>query len=417
MNDIHPFLQFLIALALGLLVGLQRQWAESPLGGIRTYSLISLWGAVCAALSARFGSWIAVAGLVGVIAAMFAGRLSLASARKHPGLAAEVAMLVTYGIGILSVVGPVWLAAASAGALAALLHAKIELHGIASRFSADEIRAITQFGLLALVVYPLVPDRPFDPLGVLNPREAWLVVVLIVGISLGGYIAYKFFGDKAGSALAGILGGLISSTAATIAYARRARAAPASATEGAVAASLAWTTLCARLLAALAVVAPGFLAAAWQPIAAMGVASAWGTARLRRRKRPAKGGMPAQENPSELKTAFLFTVVYMAILAAVAYTREALGRAGLLAVAFLAGLADMDAITLSTASLVSAGRMAAQEGWPLVATALVANTLLKGGLAWVLGGRAFGLAMLPTTAATLAVGILYMAVALLRRAA
>ncbi len=411
MNDIHPFHQLLIALALGLLIGLQRQWAESPLGGIRTYSLVALWGAVCAMLSGSFGTWVPVAGLAGVIAAMFAGRFSAKPDRKRQGLAAEIAMLLTYGIGALVVTGPVWLAAAAAGALAAILHAKLELHGIASRFTAHEIRAITQFGLVALVIYPIVPDRALDPLGVLNPREAWLVVVLIVGISLGGYIAYKFFGERAGSLLAGILGGTISSTATTAAWARRARSAPSSAHEGAFVVSLAWTTLCARLLAALAVVSPAFLAEVWRPVAAMGLASAWGTARLRRHGRASAAPMPAPGNPGELKTALLFAGGYMGILMAVAYARQAFGGAGLAAVAFLAGIADMDAITLSTASLTLAGRMSAHEAGLLVMVALLSNTLFKGILAAVLGGRAFARALAATAIASLAAGLVSLAAA------
>jgi len=219
----YPLLQQLLtALGLGLLVGLQRERAASRLAGLRTFAFVTLLGTLAAQLSTQFGPWLAVAGMLAVIAAVVTGNfVAVRNGGADPGQTTELAMLVMYLVGVYIVMGPLPLAVALGAGVAVLLHLKPELSGVASRIGDADFRAIMSFVVVTLVVLPVLPDRTFGPFDVLNPREVWLMVVLIVGIGLAGYLAYKLLGTRGGSLLSGALGGLISSTATTVSYARR----------------------------------------------------------------------------------------------------------------------------------------------------------------------------------------------------
>lgn len=388
-NDVHPFHQLLISLMLGLLVGLQRQWATSSLGGVRTFALTSLFGTICAFLAERFSGWILVAGLMGIAAAIIVENLRqrVIPENKGTGISAEVALLLMFSVGALVRTGPIWLAAATAAVTAFTLQAKLELHELASRFTAKEIKAIMQFALISLVVLPIVPDQTLDPLGVVNPRNVWLMVVLIVGLGLAGYIVYKFFGQNAGILLSGILGGVISSTATTASYSK---AIPASGVAGVSYSStiiaIAWTTLYVRLFFETLVVAPEFRAL-WLPLGILFAVSAATTLLLWKRSDSVRTQMPEQQNPSEMRTALVFGIIYSLVIFGAAFAREKWGSHGLLTMAVLSGITDMDAITLSTAKLVHANKMTATEGAPVIITAAISNVFFKGVIAGMWGGR------------------------------
>src|SRR5499426_1334578 len=216
------FKQLVIALGLGLLVGLQREYADSQLAGIRTFPLVTILGVVCAMLAQSFGGWVIAAGLIAVAGLIVVGNLEKFHAGPaDPGLTTEIAMLLMYGVGAYVVVGPETIAIAIGAGAAVLLQYKGQLHGMARKLGDEDLRAIMQFVLMSLVILLVLPNRTYGLYAVLNPREIWLMVLLIVGLSLAGYITYKFFGEHAGLLLGGILGGVISSTATTVSYARR----------------------------------------------------------------------------------------------------------------------------------------------------------------------------------------------------
>lgn len=380
------FLSLGIALGLGLLVGLQRERSGSALGGIRTFPLIALLGGLAALLGASFGGWMVAAGLGGVIAVIVAGNL-LARARgdRDPGMTTEVAMLVVFLVGAVAVRGPIEVAVAVGGCLMVLLHVKEGLHRLARRLSDRDVAAIVQFVLITLVILPVLPDRTFGPYDVLNPRTIWLMVVLVVGINLGGYVAFKFLGARGGVLVGGILGGLISSTATTVSAARRARVVPHPLSL-ALLVAVASTTVMPRLVAVIAVVAP----TAWLALAApLGVVFAvqalWASGALWR-ARAQTVEVPEPENPTELKAAIVFSLIFAVVLVAVAWARETLGDRGLFAVATASGLTDVDAITISSARLVGDGRLAVATGGRAILIAILANTVFKVGTAGFLGG-------------------------------
>lgn len=403
-GDTHPFHELIIALVLGLLVGLQRQWADSPLGGIRTFALVSVLGTGCALLGEKLGSWIVVAGFLAVVAAMIPGHLRRpVDSKEHSGLVTEFAMLLTFIVGALVQIGPIWLAAAVAGIVAVTLQAKVELHGLAARFSEKELKSIMQFVLIGLVIFPIVPDQTFGPFDVLNPHDVWLMVLLIVGISLSGYIIYKFWGERAGVLLGGILGGLISSTATTMSHSKAFKAGSA-VSQNALIIVIAWTTVYLRLLLEIGAAAPAFRAA-WLPLGAIFLASAGSTIWVWRSSSNFQKGMPLQDNPTELKTALTFGLLYSLILFSVAFAKEYLGKSGLGLVAAISGITDMDAITLSTSRLVQSGKLPQVDGWPIIVIAAMSNTVFKAALVRVVGGKALFRAIALPLGAALCVGV------------
>jgi uncharacterized membrane protein (DUF4010 family) len=311
-----------------------------------------------------------------------------------------------FAVGAYLVVGDRAVAIAIGGGAAVLLHFKGELHGIVAKLGANDLKAVMQFALISLVILPVLPNRTYGPFDVLNPRNIWWMVVLIVGINLGGYIAYKFLGQRAGIALGGVLGGMISSTATTVSYAKRAAASPAAIGPAAIVIMTASTIVFARLLLEIATVAPAFLPAAAPWLIALLVISAVSSFALWFWSGKDHEEMPEQENPSELKSALLFGLIYAVVLFVVAAVKERYGGRGLYMVAALSGLTDVDAFTLSTAQLVNASRLHAEDGWRLIVVAAISNLIFKACAVMALGGRQLFFRLLPAYGLVIAAGIL-----------
>jgi uncharacterized membrane protein (DUF4010 family) len=250
------------------------------------------------------------------------------------------------------------------------------------------------FALITCIILPILPDRTYDllpPFDILNPFAIWLMVVLMVGISLGGYLIYKFLGATAGIVLGGILGGAISSTATTFSYARRSRDEPDHFLATALVIFLAATVVYGRVLLEISVVAPGYFRALATPIAIILLASiltaivVW----MRIRTRAANIAMPQQKNPTEFRSALVFAGLYVGVSLSLSAAHTHLGNQSLYAVAVLSGLTDMDAITLSSARLVQlgheAGGLEPTIGWRLIVLATLANLGFKWGICWVIG--------------------------------
>lgn len=390
------------ALGLGLLVGLQREWVRDRVAGIRTFALIGLFGGLAGVIGQVHGSWAIAAALLACAAIVISGnQVALREENPDAGMTTEIAVLVMFAIGVVAVMGQRLIAVTCAGTVMVLLESKEPLHGMVRRIGGSDLREIARLVLAGLVILPLLPNREIGYLGVLNPFKAWLMVVLIIGVSLAAYLIGKFVGGTRGTVAAGILGGLISSTATTAGIARRSRAA------GTVGLSLAAITLTAsavvfvRVLGEVVLVAPGHWRGMLPPLAAMMVWCALVAAVAQRRA--AKSGAPQGEEatPSELKGAVMFGLLYVAVLYGVALAKQHFGDAGLYVVAAVSGLTDMDAITLSTARLVADGHVAAEVGWRVILLGGLANLLFKAGLVVVLGARAFVRPVLAGMAAAL----------------
>ena len=382
------FIDPLIALGLGLLVGLQKERAASPLAGLKTFGLATLLGAVAATLASTLGGWIVAAGLLGIVGVLAIGNAIQAhEAQATPGQTTEVAMLVMYLVGALTVVGPRTVAIVLGGAVAVMLHLREELKGLVARMSDKDVRAIMQFVVISLVILPVLPNRTFGPFDVLNPHNIWWMVVLIVGLNLLGYAAFRWMSDRQGTAVAGFLGGVVSSTATTLAYARNAKSGDVTDQTAAIIIWLASGVVYVRILIEIGAVAPGFLSAAAPPmLILLGLVAATAVV-LWRDADTVSGSTLEPRNPTHLRSAIAFGGLYAGILFAVAAADATLGNRGLYATAVLSGLTDIDAITLSTSRLVSDGRVDESVGWRLIVIASLSNLVFKLGVAWVVGGR------------------------------
>jgi len=333
----------------------------------------------------------------------------------EPGVTTEIAALLMYGVGAYLVVGHAAVAIAIGGGVALLLHWKVPMHAFVARIGEDDIKAIMRFVLVALVIYPVLPDQTFGPYGVLNPQQIWLMVVLVVGIGLGGYLAYKLFGQRSGAVLAGLLGGLISSTATTVSCARRTRRGRNGVPVAAITIMVASAAVFPRVLTEMAIVAPNtfwkaapplWIMLVWMAFIAAGTYYlAWGReVELVAKGAPANPG-PArgepgeagavkeeaepltQGNPAELLPALIFGGLYALVLLGAAAAQDYFGPGGLYSVALISGLHDLDAITLSTARFVEQGQVEAQLGWRLILAGSLSNLVLKGAAVAVLGER------------------------------
>lgn len=416
--------QLAIALGLGLLVGFQREWDAQNLAGIRTFALLTVFGTVCGRLAGEFGVWVVPAGMLALALLFIVGTYARFSglpkdAREsgssgsvaqvetilsgdaetthefhpqqnrdvEPGLTTPIAALLMYIVGAALVTPFVKAAIVVGGSVAVLLHWKAPLHRFVDRIGERHIRGIIQLVLIALVILPVLPNRTFGPYDVLNPFEIWLMVVLIVGISVGGYAIYMFLGPRSGSLLAGVLGGIISSTATTASYARRTREAPDNAALAALVIMVASTVVFVRVAFEVALVAPGSLRSLLPPLAAMMGVMIAVTAVSWLFSRGNAEPIPIDDDPSELKTAVVFGLLYAVVIFAVAAVKTEFGNRGLYLVAAVSGLTDMDAITLSTAKLVEADRLDINTGWRMILIGALSNLVFKCGAVAVLGHR------------------------------
>ncbi len=396
--DIALLWSFAIALFIGALIGLERErkLERSPhqFGGLRTYILIAEAGAIAGWLSLVLDTMlIFVGGILGVSA--FIGVAYYLQSRHSdtmPGLTSEFAGLVTYLLGGAAVMGMQEIAVVLGIATSAILAFKENLHDLVHGMSREDVSAILKLCFATFIVLPLLPNRPVDPLGVLNPYMLWLLVILISGLSLVGYIAVRVLGENRGMALTGLFGGLVSSTAVTLTFARRSldpRARPDALALGVL---LAWSVMFVRVVVEVAVVHAPLLTTVAPLMAVMFVVTLIGAATfwLRGRREPASSAPVPEDvplkNPFNLTSAIQFGVFFAGVLLLVELARSYVDEEWLYAVAAPAGSTDVDAITLSMADQSRRGLdPAVATGAILMAT--VFNTLVKTGMVFVLGGR------------------------------
>jgi uncharacterized membrane protein (DUF4010 family) len=275
------------------------------------------------------------------------------------------------------------------GGVAFLLYLKSRLHTWIINLEDKDVSAIMTFAAISLIILPILPDQTYGPYDVLNPYDIWLIVVLIVGISVAGYFIYRLMGKNVGIVSNGILGGLISSTATTVSYARMAKQSKGIGVLAAFVILTASAISFVRIIFEIGVVAPGQIGSLVMPIAAVALVMILLSVVLfiliNRNKQDSK--IPEPENPAQFKSALVFGLLYGLILLAVAYTKAELGNEALYVVAIVSGLTDVDAITLSLSNLMKSGSLETQLGWKLIVLAGLSNMLFKGIMAVVLGGK------------------------------
>jgi len=393
-QQIEPFL---VALAIGLLLGLERERSHTRKlpAGSRSFALLSLTGAV----AAGFGQWVIVVGFLGV-GALIALAYFRTSA-EDPGTTTATAALVAYLLGALAYSRPA-LAVALAVVVAGLLVSKNRIHRFARDIMTEvELEDAIKFLVVAFVILPLLPDRGLGPYGVLNPEKVWLLVVLLTGIGWVGYIGVRALGPERGLLITGIAGGFVSATATTASMARLSRTTP-SVRAPLASALLASLATFVQLLIVIAVVDAQVLQRLWPPVAAGAAVLVVIAAVVYRRAGLPEGdpspgqaaGAKAASRPFALRPALVLAAVLTLALLVGRWGADVLGSGGTVLAAFAAGLADAHAGAVAAASLAAKGDISVDTALLAVAAALGSNLIVKTVLAFTAGGRQFGLRFL-----------------------
>jgi uncharacterized membrane protein (DUF4010 family) len=398
-------LRVLVAALLGGLIGVERERAAADGGrhfaGVRTFPIIALVGAGLTLAAGSVGAVVA-AGFLGVAALVLLAYVR-SSRDGDVGATTEVAALATYVVGVLAGAGALLVAGAIGIGVAVLLAAKQRLEAFPRALSDRELGAALTLAVIAAVILPVLPDASYGPWGVWNPRTLWGMVVLVCGLSFVAFVAMRLWGSARGLYLSGLLGGLVSSTAATVSFAGRSREAPGRAAPLAVAAGLACLVMLVRIGILAGVANPGLLVTV-APFLGLSLAGgALALIALARRAPADEATAPEVTNPFRLAEAIKFAAVYALVLLLVAAANRFLGAWGLVAAALIAGLTDVDAITLSLAAAAGTTVEPALAA-AAVAVAALSNTVAKAVYAAWLGAPAFRRPMLAVLGAAFAAG-------------
>jgi uncharacterized membrane protein (DUF4010 family) len=399
------------ALAIGLLIGIERGWqlrdeAEGQrTAGLRTYALSGLLGGIGAVLSAHTGPVVLGLAFVAYTGAFAAFSWLEARIEGNLSVTGVVAGMLTFALGAYAVVGELKVAIAAAVAATLLLALKRPLHGWLRRLSSEEIRAALILLAMSFLLLPILPDRTVDPWAAVNPAEIWLLAVIIAALSFAGYIAVRVMGDQAGIALAALAGGLASSTATTLTFARLAKENHEASSLLAGGALLSGSIMFARILVVVGALNTALLPLVAVPIGVAGLISLAAGAVLVWRRDGSPGGKPLLElkSPFELGTA-LKLAGFIAVISLLAkIVSEKIGAAGVLIVAAVSGLADVDALTLSMSRLSPASVPLATAALAIAITAGV-NTVVKATMAGSIGTARMGAIMGAISGVALAAG-------------
>jgi len=412
MTAIDPLLSLAVALAIGLLIGLERGWHEREreeggrVAGLRTFGLIGLFGGASGLLAIEMASGLLL-GLAGlaVAGALIGGHLRAGRRSEDRSITSLIAGLVTFALGAATMLGYAVEAAAAAVVAALLLGYKPELHRWVRAIEAEELRSALKLLLISVVVLPVLPDRGFGPWQALNPYQIWWMVVLISAISFAGYLAMKIVGVRRGALVTGLLAGLASSTALTLHFSRLARRRGELAPMLAPAILLACGTMFPRMLLVASLVYWPIFALLVVPAAVMALILLGAALVMHRRgsRSEAEAAAPLS-NPLQLGSALGFGLLLGAIMLAARGLEAEFSDGGVLALAGISGLTDVDAITLTLAGMSGAEITRALAAFAIV-LAGAANSLAKGVMALAIGGRGLGLRVLGPLALAAATGL------------
>ena len=379
---------FSVSLGIGLLMGLERERMPDSPAGLRTFALIALFGSVCGLLAQSLQApWITVLGILIVGAVMIAAYVK----DEEPGATTTIAAILCCAYGSLVWLGHMTTAGMLGVVTTALLYFKAELRSISEKLTRKDIVSVLQFGALTLVVLPILPNTDMGPYKAFNPYQTWWMVVLISGLSLAGYAALRLFGQSHGAPILGIMGGMASSTATTMVFSKRVATNEKLTRMAGVVILMANLVVLVRLALYAGALERKLLPFLIPPLALgfllglVMVLYAWKTLGSED-----SGDKPDIEvsNPAEIKTAVLFGAMYGFVLLVTAALQDVAGTAGLFVVAFVSGLTDVDAITLSSIRLFGIGKITADAAATSILVAALANLAFKLGLVWFIGGRA-----------------------------
>ncbi len=395
--------KFLISIALGALLGIEREISkpesEGSVAGVRTFSLITLLGTTLAYLSQDYPYLILVGALVFGLLIVTAYHKSDI---KDIGITTEVGSLLAFLLGVLCYT-ELTLSVMLTIFVGIILVIKKQSHYIIEKIKEEELMDILKFALITLVVLPFLPDRTIDPFNVLNPYRIWLLVVFISGIGFVGYFLIRIFGAKSGTGLTGILGGLASSTAVTVTMSNRSKETPSILFPALFATVVANSIMFLRILVEVFVVKRVLLYDLLLPMIAMNVTGLIAAVYFWRKKVPSEVSVDLKD-PFRLMPALKFGAFFAFILVVSKAAALYLGDVGVYAASLLSGLADADAIILSMATLAGE-EVAPQVAINAIILAAISNTITKTGIAILFGSEEFKKRVIVTSAAIIVVGL------------
>lgn len=388
-NGIEALPQFLTSLAIGLLIGLERERNPSAKAGLRTFALVAVFGTLSALLASKTGMpWLLLIGMLVVAAMIIAAYIKVPNQQKDPGTTTVIALLLSYGLGAMVWYGLGKLAVMLAIIVTSLLYFKPELRGFSQRMTRRDLVAVLQFCVLTFIVLPILPDQNFGPYSAFNPHQAWLMVILISGLSLAGYAALQLVGSRYGAPLLGFFGGLVSSTATTMIYAKHGKQDSATESLASLVIVIASMVVLVRLIVVSSVVAygavDGLAPVLFGGLACGLLALLYGWRKLAPTQ---ELYLPATRNPAELQAALGFGLLYVCVLLGSAWMSDIAGSQGLYIVALVSGLTDVDAITLSSLRLFNLGQLSERQAVTAITLAFLANIVFKFGMVFFIGGK------------------------------
>jgi uncharacterized membrane protein (DUF4010 family) len=394
-------LRLAIALAIGLIIGMERGWSSRDshkglrIAGIRSFGFVGLFGGISALLAEQYGAVAIAVSFLGLVLMVGLSYGLTVQKSQDFGITTELALMITFMLGVM--VGKDFAAEAVAIAvvMAALLGFKEELHHSLARLDRRELLATIQLLLIAVVVLPLLPDRNLGPWDALNPRSIGLLVLLIAGTSYLGYFAMRLLGARVGLLATATIGALVSSTAVTVSFGRMARRAQGSVAILGAGISLAAGTMAVRILAEVSIVNPALLPTLAPPIAVLAVVPliAAGAIALRKESALQTPSTPSTsstsdvelKNPIELGSALGYGAVLAVLFVAIRAVEAWFGKSGIYVLSALSGITDVDAVSLSLAQSAKVDLPLSVATAGILIAAMV-NTLVKAILATVIGG-------------------------------
>ncbi|MFH0752216.1 MAG: MgtC/SapB family protein [archaeon] len=428
-------LNFIVAMLLGALIGLQREYIQQKFNikrfaGLRTFILISLLGALLGYLSLNvFHNYtIVIAGFVAITIIALASYSFTYLKYKATSATTELASILTFVIGLMCTVGFMKYAVVFGILIAVLLTFKQGLHGFASKIKNKELLAIVEFALILLVILPLLPNKEFSPLdipilkdvllalsipenmlaqlNVFNPYNIWLMVILVAGISFLGYVLIKFLGTRKGYGLTGLVGGLVSSTAVTISMAEESLKNKKVLNPFVIATVIASSTAFIRILVEVIVVNNSLTKLVLIPLGIMGLAG-YGIAFVlyTRDNKKRKAKELELKQPFNIRLALKFGIFFAFVIFIAKLAQITLGSIGVYLASIFSGLADVDAITLTMSSLSKLGEISPKVAVTAIILAASSNTLAKAGMAWFFGEKRFAKHITVISVVILALGL------------
>jgi uncharacterized membrane protein (DUF4010 family) len=416
MVNLDLFLRFGASLLIGILIGMQREYAygaskeKGLFAGARTFALMGLFGSTAALLSDLFQSYWIFLGLVILLGIMVTVAYFItATERDEIGITSEVAALITILIGGICYFHSVEFAAALGVVTTVLLAVKWEFRQFVRVITREDIFATLQFAVITAIILPVLPNKTFgpSPLDVLNPYQVWEMVVFISGINFLGYILIKVVGPKRGIAISGLLGGLASSTATTLSFSQRSKSQTGLEKPFAVAIIAGWVIMFFRVIVEVAVVNSRLLPNIWPILSIMGGVGLVYALYLYFSETAIDEGDLSLSNPFELGPAIKFGLIYALVLLISKAAQVYIGDRGLFFTSFIAGLADVDAITLSISDLTRVGGGTSLiTGKIAIILAVISNTTSKGVLVFFLGSKSLRKYILPAFLIMISIGLI-----------